>query len=263
MKITGVRLLRLTGTMPTDGPLWEERLVRPIDIYPEYRAATTSRAAARSTPTISVWNSTSSGSRPTKGRSASPVRCPTWWPPSWPAPAPDRPRPGPDRARAAVGSDAPHQVHGRQGDAMLAISAIDCALWDLKGKLARPAGASACSAARRATSVPAYASMLGFAVQDLGRVRERARGYQALGYPAQKWFFRHGPMSGHDGMRKNVDLVRTLRETLGDDYDIMLDCWQSIRSDLRGRARRAHRRVPAALARGMRHAGPHRQLPAR
>ena len=28
-------------------------------------------------------------------------------------------------------------------------------------------------------------------------------------------------------MRKNVDLVRTLRETLGDDYDIMLDCWQS------------------------------------
>ena len=26
---------------------------------------------------------------------------------------------------------------------------------------------------------------------------------------------------------KNVELVRTLRETLGDDYDIMLDCWQS------------------------------------
>jgi hypothetical protein len=38
MKITGVRLFRLTGTMRTDGPLWEERLVRPIDIYPEYRA---------------------------------------------------------------------------------------------------------------------------------------------------------------------------------------------------------------------------------
>ena len=29
-------------------------------------------------------------------------------------------------------------------------------------------------------------------------------------------------------MRKNVALVRTLRETLGDDYDIMLDCWQSM-----------------------------------
>ena len=37
MKITAVRVLRLSGTMRTDGPLWEERLVRPIDIYPEYR----------------------------------------------------------------------------------------------------------------------------------------------------------------------------------------------------------------------------------
>jgi L-rhamnonate dehydratase len=37
MKITAVRVLHLTGTMLTDGPLWEERLVRPIDIYPEYR----------------------------------------------------------------------------------------------------------------------------------------------------------------------------------------------------------------------------------
>ena len=37
MKITAVRVLRLSGTMPTEGPLWEERLVRPIDVYPEYR----------------------------------------------------------------------------------------------------------------------------------------------------------------------------------------------------------------------------------
>ena len=37
MKVTAVRVLRLSGTMPTDAPFWEERLVRPIDIYPEYR----------------------------------------------------------------------------------------------------------------------------------------------------------------------------------------------------------------------------------
>ena len=49
-----------------------------------------------------------------------------------------------------------------------------------------------------------------------------------MGYTAQKWFFRHGPASGADGMRKNVELVRTLRETLGDDDAIMLDCWQSM-----------------------------------
>ncbi|MDE1995517.1 MAG: hypothetical protein KGI75_23665, partial [Rhizobiaceae bacterium] len=37
MLITEVRLRRLAGTLPTQGDLWEERLVRPIDIYPEYR----------------------------------------------------------------------------------------------------------------------------------------------------------------------------------------------------------------------------------
>ncbi len=34
-------------------------------------------------------------------------------------------------------------------------------------------------------------------------------------------------MSGAEGLKKNVELVRTLRETLGDDDQIMLDCWQS------------------------------------
>jgi L-alanine-DL-glutamate epimerase-like enolase superfamily enzyme len=117
-------------------------------------------------------------------------------------------------------------VHGRQGDAMLAISAVDCALWDLKGRwLDQPVYRLIGGPTR--DTVPCYASMLGFAVRDLGRVRARAAEYQTLGYHAQKWFFRHGPMSGGDGMRENVALVRTLRETLGDDADIMLDCWQS------------------------------------
>ena len=37
MKITKVRIRRLTGTMATEVPMWEERLVRPIDIYPEHK----------------------------------------------------------------------------------------------------------------------------------------------------------------------------------------------------------------------------------
>jgi L-rhamnonate dehydratase len=117
-------------------------------------------------------------------------------------------------------------VHGRQGDAMLAISAVDCALWDLKGRwLGQPVYRLLGGPTRDA--VPAYASMLGFAVQDMGHVRARAQEHKERGYKAQKWFFRHGPMSGADGLRLNVALVRTLRETLGGDYDIMLDCWQS------------------------------------
>ena len=48
-----------------------------------------------------------------------------------------------------------------------------------------------------------------------------------MGYNAQKRLFRHGTMSGYEGIKKNVEMVKTLREVLGEDYDIMLDCWQS------------------------------------
>ena len=37
VKIAQLRIRRLRSVMETDGPFWEERLVRPIDIYPEYR----------------------------------------------------------------------------------------------------------------------------------------------------------------------------------------------------------------------------------
>lgn len=37
MKITAVKVRQVRGTMPTEGPFWEERLVRPVDIYPEFR----------------------------------------------------------------------------------------------------------------------------------------------------------------------------------------------------------------------------------
>jgi L-rhamnonate dehydratase len=122
------------------------------------------------------------------------------------------------------------QVHGRQGHMMIAILAVDCALWDLKGKaFGQPIWRILAGATR--DSVPAYASMLGYAVEDLGRVRERALTCKASGFAAQKWFIRHGPMSSHEGMRKNVALVATLREALGDDYDIMIDCWQSLNLD--------------------------------
>jgi L-rhamnonate dehydratase len=121
-------------------------------------------------------------------------------------------------------------VHGRQGHMMVAISAVDCALWDLRGlAFGQPVWRILGGPTRE--EVPAYASMLGFAVEDLGKVRERATAYKAMGYTAQKWFFRHGPMSGYEGLKKNVDLVRTVREAVGDDYDIMFDCWQSFNLD--------------------------------
>lgn len=37
MKITAVRLIAYTGEMTFPGVFWEERLVRPLDLYPEHR----------------------------------------------------------------------------------------------------------------------------------------------------------------------------------------------------------------------------------
>jgi len=213
--------------MQTDGAFWEERLVRPIDIYPEYRARDDFEGGiqtdAEHFSLVQYFTriETDAGIIGIAG------------------PLPEmvalfvakRLRPillGQDPIAHEKLWDQMHRimVHGRQGDAMLAISAIDCALWDLKGRwLDQPVYRLLGGPTRDA--VPCYASMLGFAVRDLGRVRARAAEYQALGYRAQKWFFRHGPMSGPQGMRDNVALVRTLRETLGEDTDIMLDCWQS------------------------------------
>ena len=38
MKIIKVELREVNGTLKTEKTFWEERLVRPIDIYPEYRS---------------------------------------------------------------------------------------------------------------------------------------------------------------------------------------------------------------------------------
>ena len=37
MKITAVRTFKVTGTLEFPGEFWEERLVRPVDIYPEHK----------------------------------------------------------------------------------------------------------------------------------------------------------------------------------------------------------------------------------
>jgi L-rhamnonate dehydratase len=227
MRITAVRIFRLTGTMETIGPFWEERLVRPIDIYPDYRARDDFEGGIQLDS--SHYRLEQHFLRIETGTGLCGIA----------GPLPDmvalyvarrlrRLLIGQDPIAHEMLWDQMHRymVHGRQGDAMLAISAVDCALWDLKGRWLNQPVYRLLGGPTRDT-VPCYASMLGFNVLDMGRVRDRAAEYKSLGYTAQKWFFRHGPMSGHEGMRQNVDLVRTLRETVGDDYDIMLDCWQS------------------------------------
>ena len=228
MKITAVRLRRLVGTLPTEGPLWEEWLSRPIDVYAEYRTHEDVVHPAQIDPhnfrvdLCFVQIETDQGVTGLGGPMPSSVAAIVAW----------HLRPillGRDPVAGEKLWDQMHRimVHGRQGEAMLAISAVDCALWDLRGRwLGQPVHRLIGGPTR--DSVPAYASMLGYSTKDAGRIRERALWAKSQGFTAQKWFFQHGPMSGAEGMHKNVALARTLRETLGDDYDIMLDCWQSM-----------------------------------
>ncbi len=115
--------------------------------------------------------------------------------------------------------------HGRSGVFMTAISAIDCALWDLKGVAwGQPVWRLLGGPTR--SQVPAYASMLGHSVEPEAAARGAAD-FQALGYPAQKWFFRHGPGAGQAGLERNIALAQALREAVGPHYPLMFDAFTS------------------------------------
>jgi L-alanine-DL-glutamate epimerase-like enolase superfamily enzyme len=114
--------------------------------------------------------------------------------------------------------------HGRSGLFMTAISAVDCALWDLKGKAwGQPVFRLLGGPTRSA--VPAYASMLGFATGDPAAAATVAREYQGLGFTAQKWFFRYGPGDGAEGMVKNLAMAQAVRDAVGPHYMLMFDAF--------------------------------------
>ncbi len=115
--------------------------------------------------------------------------------------------------------------HSRSGYYMMAMSALDCALWDLKGKaLGQPVYRLLGGPTQE--PVRAYASMLGFS-QEPEALARRAQEYQRLGYHAQKWFFRYGPENGGEGASKNVESARILREAVGENTALMFDAFNS------------------------------------
>jgi L-rhamnonate dehydratase len=226
VKITAVKLLQLTGTMPFEGEFWEERLVRPVDLYPEHATEGAQWLAPAGAGTyrmesifIRVESSTDGmvgiGGPISHDQAYIVAR---------------------QLAPAVVGHDplAVERIwdrlyrlliHGRKGAAMMALSALDCALWDLRGKWANAPVYRLLGGPTR-PSVPAYASALGYAVEP-ARAAERARAIVAQGYRATKWFFRHGAWAGQAGIEANTALVRAVRDAVGPDVDLMLDAWSS------------------------------------
>jgi L-alanine-DL-glutamate epimerase-like enolase superfamily enzyme len=112
--------------------------------------------------------------------------------------------------------------HSRAGINLMAISTTDIALWDLKGKILGQPVYKLLGGGRR--RIRPYVSTLGFSAEPK-QAAEKAMEIKAMGVNAQKWFFKYGPNAGASGMRKNLDLAFALREALGQDYELMFDCW--------------------------------------
>jgi len=111
---------------------------------------------------------------------------------------------------------------GRRGIGMVAISAVDIALWDLLGKSAKQP-VYRLLGGRTKARIPVYASRL-YSV-ELNEVADEAQRYKAEGYKAMKLRFGWGPTDGAAGMQRNLNLVRTVRETVGDGIDVMADAY--------------------------------------
>lgn len=113
--------------------------------------------------------------------------------------------------------------HSRDGFFMMAISAVDNTLWDIRGKFYHVPVYRLLGGPTR-QKVEMYVSALGYSLEPEA-VRTRCLDLKSQGFRYQKWFMGYGPGSGTEGMKKNVELVRILRETLGDDTELMFDAY--------------------------------------
>jgi L-alanine-DL-glutamate epimerase-like enolase superfamily enzyme len=111
---------------------------------------------------------------------------------------------------------------GRKGIALAAISAVDIALWDILGKSAKQP-VYRLLGGKTKERIPVYASRLYSCPLD--ELAAEAKRYKDDGYKAMKLRFGWGPTDGAAGMQRNIELVRTVRETIGDETDVMADAY--------------------------------------
>ncbi len=111
---------------------------------------------------------------------------------------------------------------GRKGVGMVGISAIDIAIWDLMGKLAgKPV--FKLLGGRTKQSIPVYYSKLYSG--PIADMQAEAQTALDAGHRAFKMRFGYGPNEGMEGMRENLKRVEAIREVIGWDRDLMLECY--------------------------------------
>jgi L-rhamnonate dehydratase len=217
MKITAVGLFRVDGAAPA----WpfEDRSVEALDLYPEHGEA---KAGPRDVPThlsasyveIMTDEDVSGLYGPIDVRQAFLI-------------ATDL-RPlliGADPLATELLHDRMLRLnrHGRAGLFVTAVSAVDNALWDLRGKAAEQPVYVLLGGPTR-ERVPVYASMLGYSIEP-ERAAAAAAEHKALGFASQKWFFAHGPGAGSEGLGRNLAMAKAVREAVGPGYPLMFDAF--------------------------------------
>jgi L-alanine-DL-glutamate epimerase-like enolase superfamily enzyme len=113
--------------------------------------------------------------------------------------------------------------YGRKGLVLEAISALDIALWDIAGKATGQPVYNLLGGKTR-DRIPVYGSRL-YAFHDLERLAAQAEYLVKKGFKAVKQRFGYGPRDGLPGMRRNVELVRTVRQAVGSDIELMADAY--------------------------------------
>lgn len=118
--------------------------------------------------------------------------------------------------------------YGNGGIAAFAISAIDTALWDLKGKLLS-APLYQLLGGRRRPQIRACASVI-FDTENLDRTAEEFADYRKRGYTAVKGGWGKSPDKAFGlDPKRDLTLVRVIRDAIGDDVDLVIDVGTHVR----------------------------------
>jgi L-alanine-DL-glutamate epimerase-like enolase superfamily enzyme len=105
--------------------------------------------------------------------------------------------------------------YGRKGVALIAISAVDLALWDLLGQLRNEPVYRLAGGATK-TRIPVYGTGPDPVI------------YKERGFFGAKVPFPYGPADGRKGLEANVRAIAAHREAVGEGFPLMVDCYMSL-----------------------------------
>ena len=223
VKITGARFIRLTGKLTREIALDNGRALMPADIDPSYatRALKLNKHCLPDDDGVRRVRCTFLQLDTDEGITGTSTQF------------------GPDHVRVIREVLLPYMV-GRdplaieenwnfmfrllRGHKLHAASAMDNAMWDIRGKLEGVPVYELLGGPKQDGLQP-YAGTAGLSAALPGSV-ELARQLKEAGFVAQKWYptcsIGHGP----DGMDTNIEQVKALREAVGDGIDLMFDAHQ-------------------------------------